>query len=301
MRTLTQPLIILWTALRRIFASPLAGLLNILVIGIALSLPAGMYVLLQNAQGLVAQLSGPQQISLFLALDASQEDIAQLRTQLSRHPAIASVKFVSRNDALEELKQSSGLDDVIAGLESNPLPDAFVIVPKPGSAKSLDELRTALQNMPKVEQAQHDSAWAYKLDALLSFARVAVFILSGLLSLALIAITFNTIRLQILTQRDEIQVAKLIGASNGFIRRPFLFFGALQGLLGGITALLIISTSLLLLQPPLATLSRLYASNFSLQPLSLGDVLSLLLFSVYLGLLGAWLSVSRHLSHVESH
>ncbi|PIY07129.1 MAG: ABC transporter permease, partial [Gallionellales bacterium CG_4_10_14_3_um_filter_54_96] len=286
MRTLTQPLIILWTALRRIFASPLAGLLNILVIGIALSLPAGMYVLLQNAQGLVAQLSGPQQISLFLALDASQEDIAQLRTQLSRHPAIASVKFVSRNDALEELKQSSGLDDVIAGLESNPLPDAFVIVPKPGSAKSLDELRTALQNMPKVEQAQHDSAWAYKLDALLSFARVAVFILSGLLSLALIAITFNTIRLQILTQRDEIQVAKLIGASNGFIRRPFLFFGALQGLLGGITALLIISTSLLLLQPPLATLSRLYASNFSLQPLSLGDVLSLLLFSVYLGLLG---------------
>ncbi|NCN23785.1 MAG: ABC transporter permease, partial [Gallionella sp.] len=173
--------------------------------------------------------------------------------------------------------------------------------PKPGSAKSLDELRTALQNMPKVEQAQHDSAWAYKLDALLSFARVAVFILSGLLSLALIAITFNTIRLQILTQRDEIQVAKLIGASNGFIRRPFLFFGALQGLLGGITALLIISTSLLLLQPPLATLSRLYASNFSLQPLSLGDVLSLLLFSVYLGLLGAWLSVSRHLSHVESH
>ena len=301
MRTLTQSLIILWTALRRIFASPLAGLLNILVIGIALSLPAGMYVLLQNAQGLVAQLSGPQQISLFLALDASQEDIAQLRTQLSRHPAIASVKFVSRNDALEELKQSSGLDDVIAGLESNPLPDAFVIVPKPGSAKSLDELRTALQNMPKVEQAQHDSAWAYKLDALLSFARVAVFILSGLLSLALIAITFNTIRLQILTQRDEIQVAKLIGASNGFIRRPFLFFGALQGLLGGITALLIISTSLLLLQPPLATLSRLYASNFSLQPLSLGDVLSLLLFSVYLGLLGAWLSVSRHLSHVESH
>ena len=301
MRTLTQSLIILWTALRRIFASPLAGLLNILVIGIALSLPVGMYVLLQNAQGLVAQLSGPQQISLFLALDASQEDIAQLRTQLSRHPAIASVKFVSRNDALEELKQSSGLDDVIAGLESNPLPDAFVIVPKPGSAKSLDELRTALQNMPKVEQAQHDSAWAYKLDALLSFARVAVFILSGLLSLALIAITFNTIRLQILTQRDEIQVAKLIGASNGFIRRPFLFFGALQGLLGGITALLIISTSLLLLQPPLATLSRLYASNFSLQPLSLGDVLSLLLFSVYLGLLGAWLSVSRHLSHVESH
>lgn len=300
MRTLTQTLGMIWTASRRIFASPLAGLLNILVIGIALSLPAGMYVLLQNAQGLVAQLSGPQQISLFLALDATQDDIAQLRAQLSRHKAIASIRFVSRNDALEEVKQSSGLEDLIAGLESNPLPDTFVIVPKPGNAKSLDELRTELQNMPKVEQAQHDSAWAYKLDALLSFARIAVFILAALLSLALIAITFNTIRLQILTQRDEIQVAKLIGATNSFIRRPFLFFGAMQGLLGGITALLIIFASLLLLQPPLAILSKLYASNFSLQPLSLGDVLSLLLFSIYLGLLGAWLSVSRHLSHAES-
>lgn len=300
MHALTQTLSIIRTASRRIFASPLAGLLNILVIGIALSLPAGMYVLLQNAQGLVAQLSGPQQISLFLALDATQDNIAQLRAQLSRHKAIASIRFVSRNDALEEVKQSSGLEDLIAGLESNPLPDTFVIVPKPGNAKSLDELRTELQNLPKVEQAQHDSAWAYKLDALLSFARIAVFILAALLSLALIAITFNTIRLQILTQRDEIQVAKLIGATNSFIRRPFLFFGALQGLLGGITALLIIFASLLLLQPPLAILSKLYASHFSLQPLSLGDVLSLLLFSIYLGLLGAWLSVSRHLSHAES-
>lgn len=299
MNALTQTLNVLVTALRRIFASPLAGVFNILVIGIALSLPAGMYVLLQNAQGLVAQLSGPQQISLFLTLDASQEDIAQLRTQLTRHQAISNVSFVSRKDALDSLKQSTGLDDVIAGLSSNPLPDAFVITPKSGDAKSLDALRNELQKLPKVELAQHDSAWAYKLDALLGFARIAVLILASLLSLALIAITFNTIRLQILTQRDEIQVSKLIGATNGFIRRPFLYFGAMQGLLGGIVAWLIVSASLLLLQHPLATLSELYASNFSLQGLAIGDSLSLLLFSIYLGLLGAWLSVSRHLSHIE--
>jgi len=299
MHPLSQFFSVVKTALRRIFVSPLAGLLNIMVIGIALSLPAGMYVLLQNAQGLVAQLSGPQQISLFLNLNANGDAVEQLRTQLIQHPSIAGIKFISRDNALKNLKENSGLADVIDGLESNPLPDSFVILPKPGNTKSLEALRNELQALPNVAQAQLDSEWAYKLDALLEFTRISVFILASLLSLGLIAITFNTIRLQILTQRDEIQVAKLIGATNGFIRKPFLFFGAVQGLLGGVTAWLIITFSLLLLQPPVAMLSKLYGSDFTLHPLQPGDSLSLLLFSVYLGLLGAWLSVSRHLSEIE--
>jgi len=297
MQALTQTFGVIGMAFRRIFASPLSGMLNILVIGIALSLPAGMYVLLQNAQGLVAQLSGPQQISVYLNLDANRDDVAQIRKQLAEHTEIASFKFVSRDEALESLKASTGLDDVITGLEGNPLPDAFVISPKPADASALEALRKQLEKLPKVEQVQHDSAWAYKLDALLDFSRVAVLILASLLSLALIAVTFNTIRLQILTQRDEIQVSRLIGATNGFIRRPFLYFGAVQGLLGGIAAWLIISISLMLLNHSLDSLAQLYASEFTLKSLSFGDSLSLLLFSVYLGLLGAWLSVSRHLSH----
>jgi cell division transport system permease protein len=285
--------------LRRMFASKLAGILNILVIGIALSLPAGMYVLLQNAQGLVAQLSGTPQISLFMSLDAKADDVDKLRKQLEQHPAIARVEFVARAQALEQLKQSTGLADVIGGLNQNPLPDAFIVYPKPGAAQSLDELRIELAKLPKVELAQLDSAWAYKLEALLKFGRMVVLILASLLSLALIAVTFNTIRLQILTQRDEIEVAKLIGATNGFIRRPFLYFGATQGLLGGIMAWLIITISLLLLNHQLNALSQLYASQFVLHPLSLGDSLTLLLFSMYLGWLGAWLSVARHLSQIE--
>ena len=285
--------------LRRMFSSKLAGILNILVIGIALSLPAGMYVLLQNAQGLVAQLSGTPQVSLFMSMDAKADDVDKLRKQLEQHPAIARVEFVARAQALEQLKQSTGLADVIGGLNQNPLPDAFIVYPKPSAAQSLDELRIELAKLPKVEQAQLDSAWAYKLEALLKFGRMVVLILASLLSLALIAITFNTIRLQILTQRDEIEVAKLIGATNGFIRRPFLYFGAAQGLLGGIMAWLIITISLLLLNHQLNALSQLYASQFVLHPLSLGDSLTLLLFSMYLGWLGAWLSVARHLSQIE--
>lgn len=299
MSALNQHMGVARIALTRMFASPVAGFFNILVIGIALSLPAGMYVLLQNAQGLVEQLSASPQISLFLTMDATEDDIAKLREQLAQNSAISNIEFVSRTEALNKLGQSTGLDDVIAGLESNPLPDAYVISPKSNNAKSLDELRNVLQRLPKVELAQLDSAWAYKLEAILDFARIAVLVLASLLSLGLIAITFNTIRLQILTQRDEIQVSKLIGATDAFIRRPFLYFGAMQGLLGGIAAWLIIVLSLLLLKSPLATLSQLYASNFNLQPLTLSDSLSLLLFSVYLGWLGAWLSVARHLSQIE--
>ena len=299
MSVLNQHLGVMKIALRRMFTSPLAGVLNVLVIGIALSLPAGMYVLLKNTQNLVAQLSGSPQISLFLMMETTRDDVAQLRNQLARHEGIRSIEFVSRTTALEQLGKNSGLDDVIAGLEDNPLPDAFVISPAAIDARSLEELRNELQHLPGVELAQLDSAWAYKLEAILEFARVAVLVLASLLSLGLIAITFNTIRLQILTQRDEIQISRLIGATDAFIRRPFMYFGALQGLFGGIAAWLIIALGLQLLKQPLATLSQLYSSTFTLQALSLSDSLSLLLFSVYLGWLGAWLSVARHLSQTE--
>jgi cell division transport system permease protein len=299
MQALAQHFGLLRSVLRRMFAAKLAGIFNILVIGIALSLPAGLYALLQNVQGLVAQLSGAPQISLFLTLDASADDVYLLRKQLEQHPAVSRVEFVARAQALEQLKQSTGLADVIGMLDKNPLPDAFIVYPRQGEAKVLDELRNEMAKWPKVEQAQLDSAWAYKLEALLKFGRLAVLILASLLSLALVAITFNTIRLQILTQHDEIEVSKLIGATNSFIRRPFLYFGAMQGLLGGIAAWIIVTASMLLLNRQLGALSQLYASQFAMHPLSPGDSLSLLLFSVYLGWLGAWLSVARHLSQIE--
>jgi cell division transport system permease protein len=300
-RAFAQHFGVLRAVLRRMFASKLGGFLNILVIGIALSLPAGMYLLLQNAQGLVAQLSGTPQISLFLEMNVKAEEVDRLHKQLVQHPAVVGVEFVARAQALEQLKQSTGLADLIGGLPQNPLPDAFIVQPKPDGVQELDELRGELAKLSGVGEAQLDSAWAYKLEALLKFGRMGVLILASLLSLALVAITFNTIRLQILTQRDEIEVAKLIGATDGFIRRPFLYFGAVQGMLGGIMAWLIVSASLLLLNRPLHELSQLYASQFALHPLSLGDSLSLLLFSVYLGWLGAWLSVARHLSQIEPH
>jgi cell division transport system permease protein len=281
---------------RRMFASRLAGMLNILVVGIALSLPAGMYMLLHNAQGLLEQFSTKPQLSLFLKLSTNAVDIDKLKEHLSADSRISRYDFVSRQQALEQLKQSAGLSEVITGLKQNPLPDAFIVYPESGDANALESLRKELAQMPTVELAQTDSEWAFKLEAILGFGRMAVLILSVLFSIALIAITFNTIRLQILTQREEIEVSRLIGATNGFIRRPFLYFGALQGLLGGAMALLIVDLATFLLNVKLAPLSQLYSSEFELHTLSAADSTALLLFSIYLGWLGAWLSVARHLS-----
>ncbi len=299
MKTLLEHLRVLRHTLQRLLLTPNASLLNVTIIGIALSLPVGGYVLLKSVQTLGSQIAGTPQISVFLATGTGASDIEHIGDKLKQHAAIKRVEFVSRDAALKKLQQSSGLSDVIGGLTQNPLPDAYVIYPKDGNVKALEALRDELKTWQRFEHVQLDSAWIHKLEALLDFGRMAVAILAALLSFALIAITFNTIRLQILTRREEIEVAKLIGATDAFIRRPFLYFGLTQGLLGGIAAWLLVAGSLQLLNHEVGALTQLYASNFSLQHLSLGDSVTLLGFSAYLGWLGAWFSVSQHLWQIE--
>ncbi len=299
MKTLIEHLRVLRHTLRRLLLTPNASLLNVTIIGIAMSLPVGGYVLLKSVQTLGSQIAGAPQISVFLTTSTSASEIERSGDKLKQHPGIKRVEFVSRDVALKKLQQSTGLVDVIGGLSQNPLPDAFVIYPKGGDVRTLEALRDELKTWQHFEHVQLDSAWIHKLEALLDFGRMAVAILAALLSFALIAITFNTIRLQILTRREEIEVAKLIGATDAFIRRPFLYFGLTQGLLGGIAAWLLVAGSLQLLNHQIGTLTQLYASNFSLQHLSLADSVTLLGFSAYLGWLGAWFSVSQHLWQIE--
>ncbi|MBI2311868.1 MAG: ABC transporter permease [Betaproteobacteria bacterium] len=285
--------------LRRLVRAPVASLLNILVMGIALSLPAGAYVLLENLQALSGQVNSAPQVSLFLALDAARSDVEKTEARLKSHPEVKRYRFVPRDQALADLKRNAGLADVVESLKQNPLPDAFVVDARSGAADALERLSRELRQWPKVEHVQLDTAWARRLDALLQLGRLAVLALATLLAFTLVAVTFNTIRLQVLTQRDEIEVAKLIGATDGFIRRPFLYFGALQGLAGGIAAWVVIGAFLALLNGPLSELSQLYAASLYLRHLPLQDSLSLLGFSAWLGWLGAWLSVSKHLQQVN--
>lgn len=287
--------------LMRLARQPVATALNVVVIGIALSLPTGFYLGLDNLQTFSRQLSSDPQVSIFMVLDASDEEIAAVRRRLDDHADVGRVEFVSREQALNRLKRSAGLADVVDELGQNPLPDAFVVTARRNDPTLLEGLRDQALKWPKVEHVQLDAEWARRLDAVLAVGRLAVGLLGALLAVALVAVTFNTIRLQILTRRDEIEVSKLIGATNPFIRRPFLYFGALQGLAGGLAAWVITVISVVLLNGQLADLAALYGVGFQLEPLSAGDSGVLLAFSTTLGWLGSWLSVSRHLWQIEPH
>jgi len=283
---------------RRLARDPLATLFNVMVIGVALALPLGGYMLLQNLGSVSRQIAGNPQISLFLARDADKADIAALQARLKQTPGVRALRFISREQALEGLKQAENLSDVIAALQTNPLPDAFVLETG-GSAAELEKLEPQLKALPKVAHVQLDSAWVKRLESLLELGRTAVLILATLLACGLVAVTFNTIRLQILTQKDEIEVGKLIGATDAFIRRPFFHLGVLQGALGGLAALAIVYLCMRILNRSILELARLYGSDFSLRFFGLSDCLALLAFAAILGWLGAYMSVSRHLSEIE--
>jgi cell division transport system permease protein len=252
-----------------------------------------------NLQASSHQLAAEPQVSAFMALDASRAEVAQIEARLKQNPRVQRFRFVPREQALQELKQASGLADVVDSLPQNPLPDAFVVNARDSTPQALEALRDEIKQWPRVVHVQLDAAWARRLDAALRLGRLAVAILGALLALALVAVTFNTIRLQVLTQRDEVEVIKLIGATDAFIRRPFLYFGALQGCAGGIVAWLIVSGGVYLLNHNLGELSHVYATLIQLKHLSLGDSLTLLAFPAALGWFGAWLSVGRHLTLIE--
>ena len=287
------------TTLARFGRSPIVMLLNVGVMGIALALPVGLYVALDNLRGIVRTLASDPQLSVFLALDAGPADVRKIEARLKQHAAVREVRYVPRDQALKELKASTGLADVVDSLPGNPLPDAFVVQPRSAAPEALERLRDEIGGWPRVTHVQLDAAWARRLEAGLKVARLAVWLLATLFAFALVAVTFNTIRLQILTRREEIEVSKLIGATDSFIRRPFLYFGALQGLAGGIAAWAIILASLELLNHGFADLSRLYATQIELRHLGWEDSASLLLFAAGLGWFGAWLSVDQHLARIE--
>ena len=272
------------------------SVLNALVIGVALSLPAGGYALLESLRGVAGRFALDTQISVFLHPEAKRADAEALGKTLRGDRRIAKVRFVPREEALKELASVQGLPEVIAALGRNPLPDAFVVT---SNGDAVESLSADLGKLPGVAYVQADAAWARRLAALAGIGRLALWLLSALLGIGLVAVTFNTIRLQILTQRAEIEVSKLIGATDAFIRRPFYYLGLLQGLAGGLVAIAIVSGGLALLNREVRVLAESYGSGFRFSPLSAADTLAIVLFAGLLGWLGAQLSVSRHLREIE--
>jgi cell division transport system permease protein len=285
-------------AWRRMAQQPLVSLFSVLVIGIALSLPTALFVALQNFNALAGRVNAEPQLSLYMTTSATPTEVQQIETQIKARSDVANYRFIPRDQALKEMKDSAGIADVLTALEKNPLPDAFIVRAKSSKPEALAALREEFLKWPKVEHVQLDSAWAKKLASLNSLAQKLVFLLALILGIALVAITGNTIRLQILTQKDEIEVGKLIGATNRFIRRPYLYFGALQGLLGGLCALLIVFFSARWLGANLIELLQLYDSDFHITPLSPRNGAILAAIAALLGWLGAYASVGLYLRKI---
>jgi cell division transport system permease protein len=283
-------------AMRRLLATPLNTLLSLLAIGIALALPAGGQMLLANALQLAAaNAAATPQISLFIALDAPRQAADELGERLRRRDDVRQLRFVPREETLARMKAAEGLGEVIDMLPNNPFPDAFVIDPKNDAPAAMESLAQELKKLPRVEHVQLDSAWARRLDALLRLGRTGVLLLAALLGIGLVAITFTTIRLQVLTQRQEIDVSRLLGATDSYIHRPFYYFGTLQGLLGGAIAWAIVAATALWLRGPIGELAQLYGLDFTLRALAGRDAALLLAFAAGLGWLGASLSLRQHL------
>lgn len=285
--------------LARFGSAPFASLANIVVVGVVLALPLGAYSLLANLQLYAGSLPTEPQMSLFLSAASARTDMPALEARLRGAPGVQSVRFVPREAALASLKRVPGLADVIASLRENPLPDAFVVTLSSADAEASARLEAQFRALPGISTVQVDSAWVRRIDSLLKIARTAVLMLAVLLGFALIAVTFNTIRLQILTQREEIEVSKLVGATDSYVRRPFYYQGALLGVGGGAAALCIVQGALMLFNADLARLGPMFGVLPVLHLLSLQDALAFLVFSAVLGWLGTYLSVSRYLLTIQ--
>ncbi len=276
----------------------MATLLMFCVIGVTLCLPAILYTVVDNLSRLTGDVESKPQISLFLKLDASNK--TEIEAQLRKHADVASFEFVSKDDAWSKMQQDKNTADAAASLEKNPLPDAFYITPKNISPDNIGHLQEEMQKWNGVELAQVDANWVKRLDTILKLGKKAVFVLVVLLGFALITVIGNTIRLQIMTQREEIEVSKLIGATNPFIRRPFLYAGVLYGLGGGLAALIILTFVTMLFNFSVTEIADLYASNFRLQLPSGLSILVLLVSATGLGWLGSYFAVNRTLAQFEN-
>jgi len=289
------------SSLGQLCRSPVASLLTAAVIGISLALPAGFYVILENTQRITAGWEGTVQITAFLKMDVSDDRGKELVTELGRNPYIIRVKYIGRDEALAEFRQSSGFGEALNALEENPLPSLLLISPRPDShpERTAANLLTLLKAFPEVDSAQYDQKWVSRLNAMILIVQRVVIIMAVFLGMAVLLIIGNTIRMLIYHRRSEIEIAKLFGATDGFIQRPFLYSGFWYGLCGGLFAWFLVNGSLKLVEKPASHLAELYTSKFYLTGLTPDETLILIGAGILLGLLGSWISVSHHLRAIE--
>jgi cell division transport system permease protein len=286
-------------SLGRAARQPFATALTVLVIALALALPSALRVFVNNIDVLSGSWEGIADVTVFLDTSVGEDRAAQIANELEGRPDVASVRLVTRDDALEEFRAASGFGEALDALEENPLPHTLIVRPTSGAMGDVEALAGFLENLEETELVQLDTDWLARLRSIIELARRVVALSSALLGLAVIVVIGNTIRLEINNRRTEIEVMKLVGGSDAFIRRPFLYQGFWFGLLGAVFAALIIGVARLLLDAPVARLAGLYGSTFRLSGLSWGELAILHAAGPVLGVTGAAIAAARHLRAIE--
>ncbi|MGB5688501.1 MAG: permease-like cell division protein FtsX [Woeseiaceae bacterium] len=287
-------------SLGRLARHPFSSFMIVLVIAVTLALPAAINLIVKNARTISGGWDNALDFAVFLNQELTESEAEGLARLIQQRADVDSVDFISASQALSEFKDQSGFGKALDQLPSNPLPHTLVVRPSPGNtAPSMILLQEELGNLPETDFVQVDTEWVQRFHAILDIVRQAVAIGAALLGIAIVVIIGNTIRLDIENRRDEIEVTKLIGASNAFVRRPFLWTGFWYGLFGGLMALGLVYYGLFLLQGPVARLAGLYQSNISIAAMSLVEAAAIVGVGIFLGLFGSWLTAARHMRRIE--
>ncbi len=274
-----------------------------LVIGVAMCLPSLFYLAVDNLSKLTDHMQKDTEISLFLKIDANADAIQQIERQLSENKAIERFHLVTKEEAWQQLQAKSrsnqDINDAVSQLGKNPLPDAFFIQAKSADPESLMQLKDTLQSLPNVELALLNTEWVKRLSSLLNLGKKLISMIAGLLAIVLLVIIGNTVRMQILTQKDEIEVSSLIGATRSFIRMPFLYAGALYGLLGGLMAVMMLIGIIQAFNLSISQIAHLYSNDFSLSLFNGQLFLAVILAAVSIGWVGSYIAVSRAIARYK--
>lgn len=287
-------------ALGRLSRQPFASLMIVLVIAVTLAMPAAINVIVKNAQSVSGTWINALDFSVYLKKDLPVSEAEALAQLIGQRADVESVTLIKADDALAEFKQQSGFGAALDQLNDNPLPHALVVRPSPGNtSESMILLQEEIGNLPESDLVQVDTEWVQRFHAILDIVRQAIAIGAALLGIAIVVVIGNTIRLDIENRREEIEVTKLIGASNGFVRRPFLWTGFWYGLLGGVCALLLVEYGLFLLKGPVTRLAGLYQGNITVASLDLVESAAIVGVACFLGLFASWVTAARHMYRIE--
>ena len=287
-------------AFGRIVRHPFSTFMIVLVIGVTVALPAAFNLVVNNARAISGNWDNARDCDVFLNQVINESAAEGLARLIGQRADVESVQFISASDALEDFRAQSGFGAALDQLPENPLPHTLVVRPSASNTSaSMALLQEELANLPETEHVQVDTEWVQRFHAILDIVRQAIAIGAALLGIAIIVIIGNTIRLDIENRRAEIEVTKLIGASNAFVRRPFLWTGFWYGLFGGLMALALVYYGLFLLEAPVARLAGLYQANIAIASMALGEALAIIGVAVLLGLFSAWFTAARHMRRIE--